>query len=216
VIRTFRIALTVIAAMRTCGPQLMESCPAALDGWLACPERVEGRAEPGGVSWLFELQIVGGSCPSLRSSCSMPTCDRSRKMPQIPCEKILGATDGRDRKVKGIIRNGSRDETSGKQHGAKRSHGVRDLQEIAISDERQALGGHLGITGAGFAHYDRGCHQAVLLAMTLPPRPGHALTRGDDTVACAAGGEIAEHRRLKIPSPGPWTARYHAVANIST
>jgi hypothetical protein len=26
---------TVIAAMRTCGPQLVRSCPAALDGWRA-------------------------------------------------------------------------------------------------------------------------------------------------------------------------------------
>ena len=37
--------MTVIAAMRTCGPQLMGSHPAALDGWLARPEPVEGRPE---------------------------------------------------------------------------------------------------------------------------------------------------------------------------
>ena len=87
------------------------------------------------------------------------TCDRSRKMPQIPCEKIFGAADGRDRNVQGIIRNGGRDETSGKQEGGERIHGVRDLKEVAIGDECQALGGHLGITRAGFAHHDRGSNR---------------------------------------------------------
>ena len=91
--------------------------------------------------------------------------NRSRKVPQIPREKILDAAHGRDRNVQGVIRNGYRDETPGEQEGGEHLNVVRDLKEVAIRDEGETLGGHLGIARAGFAHHDRGRHHAAPAAI---------------------------------------------------
>ena len=55
--------------------------------------------------------------------------NRSRKVSQIPREKILDAAHGRDRNVQGVIRNGYRDETPGEQEGGEHLNVVRDLKE---------------------------------------------------------------------------------------
>jgi len=70
--------MTVIAAMRTCGPQLMGLRPVALDGWLARPEHVEGRMEPlaGSFKAIFEQNQV--SERGTGSRCDFPV-DRSHR-----------------------------------------------------------------------------------------------------------------------------------------
>ena len=143
------------------------------------------------------------------------TRDRDRKMPQIPCEEVFGAADGRDRNVQGIIRNGCRNETSGKQEVGERIYAVRDLKQVAIGDECEAPGGRFGIARPSFAHDDRGCNRGVLLSMTLPPRARQALMYGDDVVARVASSEVAEHVVSTYTVAGAMKARYHDGAIIS-
>lgn len=58
------------------------------------------------------------------------TGNRSRKMPQMPSEKILDAAHRCDRSVQGVIRNGYRNETPGEQESGEHIHGLRDLNEV--------------------------------------------------------------------------------------
>jgi hypothetical protein len=62
---------TVIAAMTTCGPQLVRSCPAALDGWLAALSLSKGDREA--LAWRADHFLINLNRPKSISAITTTT-----------------------------------------------------------------------------------------------------------------------------------------------